>query len=158
MPEQVATLEIDIMSWFYLFLAGLFEIAWAVGLKQTQGWSRLWPSLVTIALMIISFVFLSLSLRSLPIGTAYAVWTGIGAVGTVLVGIFFFGEPRTAMRIFFIALIVIGIADRFLCFFARFFSSFSGLLSRVIEAFARFFHRTFFFAANDGKSADENRN
>ena len=73
MPEQVATLEIDIMSWFYLFLAGLFEIAWAVGLKQTQGWSRLWPSLVTIALMIISFVFLSLSLRSLPIGTAYAV-------------------------------------------------------------------------------------
>lgn len=97
------------MSWIYLVLAGLFEIAWAIGLKQTNGWTRLWPSVATVALMIVSFAFLSLALRSLPIGTAYAVWTGIGAVGTVLVGIFVFGEPRSAMRLFCIGLIVAGI-------------------------------------------------
>ncbi len=97
------------MSWFYLVLAGVFEIAWAIGLKQTNGWTRLWPSVATVALMIVSFIFLSLALRSLPIGTAYAVWTGIGAVGTVLIGIFVFDEPRNAMRLVCIALIVAGI-------------------------------------------------
>lgn len=98
------------MAWFYLLLAGLTEIAWAVGLKHTQGWTRPGPSLVTILLMIASFGFLSQALKSLPIGTAYAIWTGIGAVGTVVVGIVWFGEPRTALRLACIGLILVGIA------------------------------------------------
>jgi quaternary ammonium compound-resistance protein SugE len=98
------------MAWFYLLLAGLTEIAWAVGLKHTYGWTRLGPSLITILLMIASFGFLSQALKTLPIGTAYAVWTGIGAVGTVLVGIVWFGEPRTALRLACIGLILVGIA------------------------------------------------
>ena len=98
------------MSWIYLFLAGLTEVAWAVGLKQTDGWSRFWPSVITAALMVVSFVFLSLALKTLPLGTAYAVWTGIGAVGTALIGIFFFGEPRDILRVLCIALIVAGVA------------------------------------------------
>ncbi len=97
------------MPWIYLFLAGLTEIAWAVGLKYTDGWSRLWPSVATGALMIVSFVFLSLAVKTLPIGTAYAVWTGIGAAGTAIAGIFLFGEPRDALRILSIALIVMGV-------------------------------------------------
>lgn len=97
------------MAWLYLVLAGLTEIAWAIGLKQTDGWTRLWPSVITAVLMVISFVLLSLALRALPIGTAYAVWTGIGAVGTAIVGIMFFGEPRTAIRLGCIALILVGI-------------------------------------------------
>ena len=97
------------MAWVYLFLAGLMEVGWAIGLKQTDGWTRLWPSIVTAILMIISFVLLSLALRALPLGTAYAVWTGIGAVGTALLGIVFFGEPRTAIRLGCIALILVGI-------------------------------------------------
>lgn len=98
------------MAWFYLLLAGLTEIAWAVGLKQTQAWTRPGASLITILLMIASFGFLSQALKSLPIGTAYAIWTGIGAVGTVVVGIVWFGEPRTALRLACIGLILIGIA------------------------------------------------
>ena len=98
------------MPWIYLFVAGLAEIAWAVGLKQSMGWTRLWPSVITAILMIFSFVFLSLALRTLPLGTAYAVWTGIGAAGTAVVGIFFFGEPRHAAQIFCIALIIAGVA------------------------------------------------
>lgn len=97
------------MAWLYLFLAGVTEIAWAIGLKQTHGWTRLWPSVITAVLMVISFVLLSLALRALPIGTAYAVWTGIGAVGTAIIGIMFFGEPRTAIRLGCIVLILIGI-------------------------------------------------
>ncbi len=97
------------MPWLHLIIAGLLEVAWAVGLKQTEGWTRLWPSVITALLMIASFFFLSLALRSLPIGTAYAIWTGIGAVGTALVGILVFGEPRTAARLFCIVLIVAGI-------------------------------------------------
>jgi quaternary ammonium compound-resistance protein SugE len=97
------------MAWVYLFLAGITEVAWAVGLKQTDGWTRLWPSVITAILMVVSFVLLSLALRALPIGTAYAVWTGIGAVGTAIIGIIFFGEPRTAVRLGCIALILIGI-------------------------------------------------
>jgi quaternary ammonium compound-resistance protein SugE len=97
------------MAWTYLFLAGLTEIAWAVGLKYTQGWTRLGPSLFTAALMIISFVFLSQAVKTLPIGTAYAVWTGIGAVGTAVIGIVYFGEPRTTLRLLCIALILAGI-------------------------------------------------
>jgi quaternary ammonium compound-resistance protein SugE len=97
------------MPWLHLIIAGLLEVAWAIGLKQTDGWTRLWPSVITALLMIASFFFLSLALRSLPIGTAYAIWTGIGAVGTALIGIFVFGEPRTAARLVCIVLIVAGI-------------------------------------------------
>ena len=98
------------MSWIYLLLAGLTEVAWAVGLKQSEGWSRFWPSVITGALMIVSFAFLSLALKTLPLGTAYAVWTGIGAAGTAIVGIYFFGEPRDALRLLCIALIIAGVA------------------------------------------------
>jgi quaternary ammonium compound-resistance protein SugE len=97
------------MPWLHLIIAGLLEVAWAIGLKQTEGWTRLWPSVISALLMIASFFFLSLALRSLPLGTAYAIWTGIGAVGTALIGIFVFGEPRTAARLVCIVLIVAGI-------------------------------------------------
>jgi len=97
------------MPWVYLLFAGLLEIGWAVGLKYVNGWTKFWPSVITITLMVISLGFLSLAMRSLPMGTAYAVWTGIGAVGTVLVGISFFGEPRTATQVVSIALIVVGL-------------------------------------------------
>lgn len=98
------------MAWIYLILAGLFEVAWAIGLKHTEGFSRLYPSLLTIFAMLISFVLLSQSLKTLPIGTAYAIWTGIGAVGTVIYGIFFLGEPATALRLSCILLIIAAIA------------------------------------------------
>ena len=97
------------MSWFLLTLAGLFEIGWAVGLKYTQGFTRLWPSAVTAASMIVSIVLLAQAMRTLPIGTAYAVWTGIGAIGTVIAGIVLFDEPATAARLGCIALIGAGI-------------------------------------------------
>jgi len=97
------------MSWIYLFIAGLFEIGWAVGLKYTAGFTKLWPSVITIIGMILSFYFLSSAVKSIPIGTAYAVWTGIGAVGTAILGIFLFGESKEFIRLFFILLIVIGI-------------------------------------------------
>jgi quaternary ammonium compound-resistance protein SugE len=87
------------MPWLHLIIAGLLEVAWAVGLKQTAGWTRLWPSVITVVLMIASFFFLSLALRTLPLGTAYAIWTGIGAIGTALIGIYIFDEPRTAARL-----------------------------------------------------------
>jgi quaternary ammonium compound-resistance protein SugE len=97
------------MAWLYLTVAGLFEIGWAVGLKYTDGFSRLWPSVWTVAAMAISFILLSLALRSLPIGTAYAIWTGIGAVGTAIVGIFLLNESADLARLGCIALIVAGI-------------------------------------------------
>jgi len=97
------------MSWIYLAIAGVLEIAWAIGLKYTEGWTRLVPSLITAVLLITSFYFLSLAVRTLPIGTAYAVWTGIGTVGTVLLGIALFGEPATALRLACIGLILAGI-------------------------------------------------
>ena len=98
------------MNWIYLFIAGLLEIAWAIGLKYTEGWSRLVPSLITAALMIASFYFLSLAIKTLPIGTAYAVWTGIGTVGAAILGMFLFDEPRDIMRLLCIGLIIAGIA------------------------------------------------
>jgi quaternary ammonium compound-resistance protein SugE len=98
------------MAWIHLFIAGLFEIAWAVGLKYTEGFTRLWPSAGTVAAMAVSFWLLAEALKTIPIGTAYAVWTGIGAVGTALVGIVFFGEPRHALRLLCILIIVAGIA------------------------------------------------
>lgn len=97
------------MPWIYLLLAGVTEIAWAIGLKYTHGWTRPVPSVITAVLMVTSFAFLSQALKSLPIGTAYAVWTGIGAVGTAVAGILFFGEPRTAMRLLFLGCILVGI-------------------------------------------------
>lgn len=97
------------MAWTYLFFAGLFEIGWAVGLKYTDGFTRLWPTLGTVAAMVISLFLLGLALRDLPLGTAYAVWTGIGAVGTVILGIFLFQDPATAIRLGCIGLILAGI-------------------------------------------------
>jgi quaternary ammonium compound-resistance protein SugE len=97
------------MAWFYLLIAGLFEVAWAIGLKYTEGFSRLVPSLWTVASMLASFAFLTLALNTLPVGTAYAVWTGIGAVGVAILGIILFEEPTTVARIGCIGLIVSGI-------------------------------------------------
>lgn len=97
------------MDWIYLFIAAFFEMAWAIELKYTEGFTRLWPSVFTILGTIASFFFLSVSVKNLPIGTAYAVWTGIGTVGTVLFGIIFLGEPRNLIRIVCILLIVAGI-------------------------------------------------
>ncbi|WP_313913536.1 quaternary ammonium compound efflux SMR transporter SugE [Tahibacter sp.] len=97
------------MYWILLFVAGLFEIGWAVGLRYSDGWTRLIPSLLTLAAMAVSFALLSLALRGLPLGTAYAVWTGIGAVGTAIVGMLFLGETLSLLRIASIALIVIGL-------------------------------------------------
>ncbi len=98
------------MNWVFLGIAGLLEIAWAIGLKYTEGWTRLVPSLITAVLMIASFYFLSLAVKTLPIGTAYAVWTGIGTVGAAILGMFLFDEPRDILRLLCIALIIAGIA------------------------------------------------
>jgi quaternary ammonium compound-resistance protein SugE len=97
------------MGWLNLIIAGLLETVWAIGLKYTEGFSRLWPSILTIAAMILSFLFLSRALKLLPVGTAYAVWTGIGAVGTAILGIILFGESRDLARLICILLIVAGI-------------------------------------------------
>jgi len=97
------------MTWVILFVAGLFEIGWAVGLKYTDGFTRLWPTVATAVALLASMSLLGLALRTLPLGTAYAVWTGIGSVGTAVLGIILFREPATAMRLVCIGLIVIGI-------------------------------------------------
>lgn len=97
------------MAWVVLVIAGLFEIGWAIGLKYTEGFTRLGPTLATLAAMVISLGLLGIAVRSLPIGTAYAMWTGIGTVGTVLTGIFVLGEPATFIRLFCVFLIVAGI-------------------------------------------------
>ena len=98
------------MSWFLLFVAGIFEICWAIGLKYSHGFTKFWPSVFTVASMIISMVLLSLAVKEIPIGTGYAVWTGIGAVGTALLGIFLFNESSEFIRVFFMLLIIVGIA------------------------------------------------
>jgi quaternary ammonium compound-resistance protein SugE len=98
------------MAWVYLVVAGLFEIVWAVALKYADGFTRFWPSALCIVGMIVSVVLLELSLRHLPVGTAYAVWTGIGTVGAAVLGIILFQEPASAVRIACIGLIVCGIA------------------------------------------------
>src|SRR5687768_8293938 len=97
------------MPWVLLFIAGLFEVTWAIGLKYTEGFTRFWPSVATLAAMTLSIVLLGLAMRTLPVGTAYAVWTGIGAVGTVILGIVLFAEPATAARLACVGLIVAGI-------------------------------------------------
>src|SRR5687768_8447638 len=97
------------MAWLYLIAAGICEIAWAVGLKYSHGFSRLWPSIVTIVLMLISFSLLSQAMKSLLMGTSYAIWTGIGAAATAILGIILFNEPRDIPRLLCIALILAGI-------------------------------------------------
>lgn len=97
------------MAWIYLVLAGLFEIGWAIGLKYTDGFTRLIPSLLTAVSMVVSVVLLGIALKTLPVGTGYAVWTGIGTVGTAILGIYLLGEPATALRLACIGLIVLGI-------------------------------------------------
>ncbi|MDN4587397.1 quaternary ammonium compound-resistance protein SugE [Xenophilus aerolatus] len=97
------------MAWTVLFIAGLLETGWAIGLKYTEGFTRLWPSVGTVLAMVLSVVLLGWAMKTLPVGTAYAVWTGIGAVGTVVLGIVLFHEPATAARLGCVALIVAGI-------------------------------------------------
>ncbi len=97
------------MAWIYLLLAGLFEVVWAIGLKYTEGFTRLWPTVGTLAAMAVSIVLLAMAVKTLPIGTAYAIWTGIGAVGAVVLGIMLFGDPATLPRLLCVALIVVGI-------------------------------------------------
>jgi quaternary ammonium compound-resistance protein SugE len=98
------------MAWIYLLLAGLFEVVWAIGLKYTEGFTRLWPSAGTLAAMAVSIVLLALAVKTLPIGTAYAIWTGIGALGAVALGTVLFGDPATWPRLLCVALILTGIA------------------------------------------------
>lgn len=98
------------MPWIWLIVAGLLEIAWAIGLKYTDGFSRLWPTLWTVLLMLGSFWCLAQAVKALPLGTSYAIWTGIGAVGTAIAGIILFKEPATAARLVCMVLIVAGIA------------------------------------------------
>ncbi len=98
------------MAWLVLVITGLCEVAWAIGLKYTEGFTRLWPSVGTVAAMVASVLLLGWAMRTLPVGTAYAVWTGIGAVGTVMLGIVLFGEPATVARLACVGLILAGIA------------------------------------------------
>lgn len=97
------------MAWFWLSFAGLLEIVWAVAMKQSEGFTRLWPSVLTLAAMVGSVLLLGLAMKTLPLGTAYTVWTGIGAVGAFVVGILFLGEPVTALRLIAASLIVGGL-------------------------------------------------
>jgi quaternary ammonium compound-resistance protein SugE len=98
------------MNWFILFVAGLFEVVWAVGLKYTDGFTRLWPSVGTVVALAISIVLLAIALKTLPVGTGYAVWVGIGAIGTAIAGIVLFGESVSTLKIVSIVLLVAGIA------------------------------------------------
>jgi quaternary ammonium compound-resistance protein SugE len=97
------------MAWFILVIAGLFEVGWAIGLKYTDGFSKLWPTVGTVLAMIISLGLLGLAMKTLPVGTAYAIWVGVGAIGTVILGMVLFGEPATPLRIASLVLIVAGI-------------------------------------------------
>ena len=97
------------MSWLLLVLAGLFEVAWAIGLKYTEGFTRLWPSVATLAAMAVSVVLLGIAMKNLPVGTAYAVWVGVGAVGTAILGMVLLGEPSSPGRLISLGLIVAGI-------------------------------------------------
>lgn len=97
------------MAWALLVVAGLLEVGWAIGLKYTEGFTRLWPSTFTIAAMVASVVLLGIAMKSLPVGTSYAVWVGVGAVGTAILGMVLFGEPATAGRLASLGLIVAGI-------------------------------------------------
>ena len=107
--DDPASSEGFVMAWAVLFAAGLLEVGWAIGLKYTEGFTRLWPSLGTVFAMVASMILLGIAMKTLPVGTAYAVWVGVGAVGTVVLGIVLFGEPAGALRIASIVLIVAGI-------------------------------------------------
>ena len=98
-----------VVAWIVLILAGLFEVAWAFLMKSSEGFTKLWPSVGTIGFMIVSFGLLSFAMKSLPLGTAYAIWTGIGALGAVIIGIIAFHEPATAPRLIFAGLLLVGI-------------------------------------------------
>ncbi len=97
------------MNWLILVIAGLFEVGWAIGLKYTEGFTRLWPTVGTVFAMVVSFVLLGVAMRSLPVGTAYAVWVGIGTVGTVILGIILFGDSADPLRLVSIGFICVGI-------------------------------------------------
>lgn len=97
------------MAWFWLLLASASEIIWAIGLKFSEGFSRFWPSVITAVFMIVSYIFLGQALKTLPLGTGYAIWTGIGAVGAGIAGAILFKEPVTAARVLFFSLIIVGI-------------------------------------------------
>jgi quaternary ammonium compound-resistance protein SugE len=97
------------MNWTILVVAGLFEVGWAIGLKYTQGFSRFWPTVWTVLSMIVSLGLLGLAMKALPVGTAYSVWVGVGAIGTIILGIVLFGEPASAGRLISVALILAGI-------------------------------------------------
>ncbi|KPF43241.1 molecular chaperone [beta proteobacterium AAP51] len=97
------------MAWFLLFVAGLLEVGWAIGLKYTEGFTRLWPSVATVTAMGLSVLLLGIAMKTLPVGTAYAVWVGVGAVGTAILGMVLFGEPATVGRLVSLMLIVAGI-------------------------------------------------
>ena len=108
-PTDPHVAEVRKMNWLILVLAGVFEIGWAVGLKFTEGFTRPWPTIGTIAAMAVSLALLGVAMKSLPVGTAYAVWVGVGAVGTAILGIVLLGEPANAGRLLSLALIVAGI-------------------------------------------------
>lgn len=97
------------MAWIILVVAGLFEVGWAIGLKYTEGFTRLWPTVGTVAAMVISMWLLGIAMKSLPVGTAYSVWVGVGAVGTVILGIILLGEPANTGRLISVVLIIAGI-------------------------------------------------
>ncbi|WP_447528455.1 quaternary ammonium compound efflux SMR transporter SugE [Vreelandella sp. TE19] len=97
------------MSWIILFIAGLLEVGWAIGLKYSEGFTKLWPTVWTLFSLVVSFLLLGLALKTLPVGTAYAIWVGIGAVGTALLGIFLFGEPTGTLKLVSLSLIVAGL-------------------------------------------------
>jgi quaternary ammonium compound-resistance protein SugE len=97
------------LSWLILLIAGLFEIGWAIGLKYTEGFTRLWPTVGTVACMILSVLLLGLAVKTLPVGSAYAVWVGVGAVGTVILGIILLGEPASLARLVSVGFIIVGI-------------------------------------------------
>lgn len=104
-----AVVKGKLMDWIILCIAGLFEVGWAIGLKYSEGLSRLWPTVWTVAAMIVSLWLLGLAMKSLPVGTAYAVWVGVGAVGTVILGIVLLGEPADTARLISVSLIIAGI-------------------------------------------------
>ena len=106
------------MNWVMLIIAGIFEIGWAVGLKYTEGFSRLWPTVGTVTAMVISLVLLGIAVKTLPVGTAYAIWVGIGTIGTAILGMMLFGEPASMLRLASLGLILMGIAGLKLAHFS----------------------------------------
>ncbi len=109
LASQSTLIHNSTMAWTFLIIAGILEIGWAIGLKYTEGFSRLWPSVATLGAMIVSIALLSVALKTIPVGTGYAVWTGIGAAGTAIIGMAFLGESRETLRMLCILLIIAGV-------------------------------------------------